>query len=234
MLNVSKLLVFALAVVMLSCADYKELNLEPIPSENIIDNRDGTEKIYKTVIIGDQVWMAENLNYWGENKNIGICYGDSIQSNSSSSSSNTENCEKKYGRLYTWVESVKIEESCKSKTCSNIISADHRGICPSGWHLPSEEDWMKLYSYIGYNGAVKLKNVSGWSVNGTNEYGFSAVAAGFYLNDFQELGSCGAWWSSKENGPLIVFGFELCKANEVILAENFAKQSWASVRCVKD
>jgi len=230
MSNVLKLLVFALA--MLSCAKYEELNLDPVPGDEIVDDRPGADgKPYKTVIIGKQEWMARNLNYSGENKNIGLCYGDDT---TKTKPPNKENCDK-YGRLYTWIESVNINDvSCENNTCSNRISADHQGICPNGWHLPSETDWMMLYNYIGDYGAVKLKNESGWSVNGTNEYGFSAVAAGFYLNGFQELGSCGAWWSSTENGSLIVFGFEACKNDELILASNFAKHSWASVRCVKD
>jgi len=226
MLNVFKLFALALTALMLSCADYKELDLSIKPGETITDARDGN--VYETVIIGEQEWMAKNLNYEGPSKDsIGLCYKE-----------DAKNCSA-LGRLYTWAESMAFEPKYDSVSYgSNIIAAKHRGICPPNWHLPSEDDWMELYDYIGAdnNGAVKLKTINGWGEpKGTNEYGFSAVAAGYHFNGPQDLGICGAWWSSKEEDNARVFGFEICKGkNKVLLLENLAKQPWASIRCVKN
>jgi len=132
------------------------------------DPRD--KKIYKTVKIGEQIWMAENLNYEAEGSR---CYNDS-----------TAYC-KKYGRLYNW------ETAMKS--------------CPSGWHLPSKEEWEILTEVIGgkKTAGKHLKAISGWEENGngTDAYGFSALPGGSqvsYTGYFGNVGIAGWWWSSSE------------------------------------
>jgi uncharacterized protein (TIGR02145 family) len=123
----------------------------------LIDDRDG--QTYKTVKIGDQVWMAENLNYaylqpTEELDSSSFCYNDSA-----------EYCEK-YGRLYTWVAAEMA--------------------CPEGWHLPTETEWKNLFTAVGGSSTAgsKLKSAFGWndykdkSGNGTDAFGFSALPAG--------------------------------------------------------
>jgi len=209
MLNVLKLFCFALTAVMLSCADYPALDLSIKYGEDIEDKRDG--KKYKTVIIGKQEWMAENLNY---DDTIGKCYDDKL-----------ENC-KALGRLYTWAEAMEL--------VSTYIEEPYQGICPKGWHLPSYEEWVELLDYVGYRDGLKLKTTSGWDTkNGTDEYGFSAKPAGFHYEDqFQKIRKCGAWWSISEIEPTKIKSIQICDDEADIIS--FLKASWASIRCIKD
>jgi len=157
------------------------------------DSRDG--KSYKMVTIGSQTWMAENLNY---NFPGSRCYGDETGGDS------LGNC-KKYGRLYNW------NTAMNNSASSNIIPSGVRGICPAGWHLPSNKEWEVLIIYVGdvlyYDGTFtavtadkKLKATSGWNSNGngTDDYGFSALPGGHRhsYNGFEDVGSMGYWWSA--------------------------------------
>ena len=130
------------------------------------DARDG--QTYKTVKIGGQWWMAENLNFETDSS---FCYNDE-----------ESNCTK-YGRLYRWAAAVgKSESECGyGHTCS-LPSGNIQGVCPSGWHLPSLTEWDSLIDAVGgvsISGEV-LKSTSGWndSGNGTDVFGFSALPAG--------------------------------------------------------
>ncbi len=110
------------------------------PIIKVTDARDGQR--YRTVEIGTQTWMAENLNYnYNEGTARSYCYDD-----------DPANCEK-YGRLYTWsaaMDSAAVfSESGKDcgygPTCS--VSGNVRGVCPEGWHLPSNEEWNTIANY---------------------------------------------------------------------------------------
>jgi uncharacterized protein (TIGR02145 family) len=131
------------------------------------DSRDG--KAYKTVKIGSQTWMAENLNYEAKGS---LCYDNK-----------KENCDK-YGRLYDWKTAMKV--------------------CPSGWHLPSDAEWENLVTIAGGDkvAGTKLKAKSGWkdNRNGTDDFGFSALPAGFHYvnNEFFRGGEEGEWWSATD------------------------------------
>ncbi|MDR0516334.1 MAG: fibrobacter succinogenes major paralogous domain-containing protein [Fibromonadaceae bacterium] len=170
-------------------------------------------KDYSTVQIGDQTWMAENLNC-----NIdGKCYGN-----------NNANCAK-YGRLYDWEAAKKA--------------------CPYGWHLPSNEEWDKLYRYAdstsGMNSPYSsetagkyLKATSGWSSggNGTDAHGFSALPGGngSSVDNFGSAGYYGYYWSSSE--------YDSDGAYYRYIYYNIEGAGWSrsdknylrSVRCVKD
>ncbi|MDR2595410.1 MAG: hypothetical protein LBC87_11630 [Fibromonadaceae bacterium] len=122
------------------------------------DTRDGKE--YKTVKIGEQVWMAENLNYEVEN---GLCYGENgkvekhiiIGETTLSDKEIQDNCNE-YGRLYDWETAMEV--------------------CPDGWHLPSDEEWINLYSYVGggETAGKYLKSKSGW-INEFILYPFKSI-----------------------------------------------------------
>jgi uncharacterized protein (TIGR02145 family) len=122
-------------------------------SESLLDTRDG--QVYATTIIGMQTWMAENLNF--EPASGSFCYNDSIK-----------NCDT-YGRLYTWAAAMGGAPS--SSTPSGV-----QGVCPEGWHVPSDVEWEKLAKYVaketGLTGklrdtwlqiAPKLKSATGWT-----------------------------------------------------------------------
>jgi uncharacterized protein (TIGR02145 family) len=154
------------------------------------DSRDGKKYVY--VEIGDQTWMAENLNY---DVSGSMCYDY-----------NTANCTT-YGRLYDWATAMGFDLSCNSSTCSEQVSTKHRGICPSGWHIPSNANWDKLMRYAdGSYGTSSpydsptagkyLKAKSGWkSNNGEDTYGFSALPGGIgNLEGDPNIGYGGDWW----------------------------------------
>ena len=127
------------------------------------DSRDG--KTYKTVTIGSQTWMAENLNY--EYKVEGESYGNYC---------NTDDC-KIYGRFYTWaaamdsagVYSLNGKECGKGKTCSPNYPV--QGICPKGWHLPDTTEWKTLYKAIFVGSTAVFWSASEYNgTNATNGY----------------------------------------------------------------
>ena len=181
---------------------------------------------YKTVVIGTQTWMAENLNY---NATGSECYGG-VDSNCNT-----------YGRLYSWATAMGFESSCNSSTCSSRIQSPHRGICPSGWHIPTIEEWTTLTDYAGGSSTAgaKLKAKSEWNSdgNGTDNYGFSALPGGYYMmNGFSTVGDRGYWWSATElspvSAPYLIMSYN---GNEVGGGNgNFKRWAMMSVRCVRD
>lgn len=188
------------------------------------DSRDG--KKYKTVKIGDQWWMAENLNF--EYKVDGAAYG---------TYTNTDNGET-YGRYYTWgaaMDSVGVYSTnsvgCGSeKTC--IVITPARGICPEGWHIPDSTEWINLYSAMGKSPYVmQAKGYEKWSL-ATDSYGFTALPVGYLINGrFSDVGSDARFWSATE--------FYSCArywdiyASTVYLTDD-SKDRGFSVRCIKD
>jgi uncharacterized protein (TIGR02145 family) len=147
---------------------------------------------YESVVICGQTWLKRNLNY---NPSSGTtwCYG------------NKESYCDTYGRLYDWATAMNLPRSCNGDLCSDQVSSKHKGICPSGWHIPSYEEWETLINYAGGKNTAgrKLKTASGWNDNdnGTDDYGFSALPGGYVSGSgpFYDVGSDGKWWSARES-----------------------------------
>lgn len=230
----------------------------------LTDERDG--QTYKTVTIGTQIWMAENLNY----AYIGIPYNYSGYTSDSTSwcyNNDPSNCTK-YGRLYTWsaaMDSVGMW-STNGKGCGiggDGVEADCsltypvRGICPEGWHLPTQDEWENLVSAVGDSAAMRLMSASGWSDggNGTDDYGFSAFPAGLREDSgvYYDEGNYAMFWSSTEtindygdSECILEYDYDICKesANIMLLNNSNLHHYWGvsygvkatanSVRCVKD
>jgi uncharacterized protein (TIGR02145 family) len=112
---------------------------------------------YSTVQIGDQKWMAENLNYnvasskcYGEGGQVAVGYDEEKGVPITTTLSNAEvqaNCDK-YGRLYDWATAMKLPSNCNSTSCVSQIQPKHRGICPENWHIPSSADWDALLKFV--------------------------------------------------------------------------------------
>ena len=199
----------------------------------LTDNRDG--QTYKTVTIGTQTWMAENLNYGTANSD---CYN-----------LNSANCTK-YGRLYTWaaaIDSVKLATDADNpldcgydKTCG--LSGKVQGVCPEGWHLPSYDEWNTLFTAVGGQSTAGkvLKSQTGWTAYDgiTNEdaFGFSALPAGckYSLGDYDYEGFYAHFWSSTEYGSDYAYGMDLYYNGGNANLGDYDKYIWYSVRCVKD
>lgn len=180
----------------------------------LTDDRDG--QIYKTVKIGDQWWMAENLNY--AYTDVPLDYSQNSTSFTSDSTSwcyndSAEYCAK-YGRLYTW--SAAMDSAAKfsdnGKGCGYGLSTCERkspvrGVCPSGWHIPSVQEFETLYEAVTedyfaveYNAGFVLKSTDEWYRGGGNSdaYGFSALPAGQRLirGAFVDKGYYAYFWTS--------------------------------------
>jgi len=187
---------------------------------------------YKTVVIGTQTWFQRNLNYAVAGSK---CGGD----DGLLKDENTSYCDT-YGRLYYWTTAMVL--NCGQVSCASQISAKHRGICPFGWHIPSDAEWTTLTDFVG--GAsiagITLKATSGWddyegkSGNGYDTYGFSALQGGggygtgiFFLNDAN-------WWSASEASDRYAHTRHMY-GSEGVGRSNQLKQSYLfAVRCLKD
>ena len=147
-----------------------------VADDEFCDVRDG--EVYNKTIIGEQTWMSENLNY---NSGSGsFCY-DYL----------SENCDT-YGRLYTWGEAM-------NGAFSSIENPSGvQGVCPEGWHLPSDAEWKMLAEYIAEQTGLSEKSEEGWSQvgmimkstlgwkserNGRDDFGFAALPAGLRISN---------------------------------------------------
>ena len=224
-----------------------------------VDDYDGNT--YETVKIGTQWWMAENLKttHFSDGTEITLvenkvawdnldfsdqayCYYDDsiIHANT-------------YGALYNWTAAMNGAESSES-TPSQV-----QGVCPNGWHLPSDPEWMVLEMQLGMsfddawlvgwrgiNEGTKMKAKEGWdnNGNGTNSSGFSALPAGIRSGQglFSDVGKATYFWSTTEYINITTYAFNRT------LGFNHSGVGWFhdnhfygypkdygfSVRCVKD
>ena len=205
-----------------------------------VDDRDNQK--YKSVKIGDQVWMAQNLNYAYEQKTR-------LGSASSFCYKNEPDSCGKYGRLYLWSAALDsaAQFSKDAEGCGNEVVCEFegivRGVCPNGWHLPDTAEFRKLLDFVGDSSATKLKANEAWGVTFADKYGFSALPAGGYdyrdedrsINPhFDYAGDLTYFWSivSRDHDD----GYALA----MDYSSKYAKLYWSykynarSVRCIKD
>ena len=206
----------------------------------ITDSRDG--QVYKTVKIGDQWWMAENLNYdYNEGTAMGLCY-DSVDAD----------C-KKFGRFYNWsaiVDSAGIFGTegvgCgDSATC--VLPRKYRGICPEGWHLPDSLELEELIHSVGgtFTACRALKSTEGWSEctdpkgvesNGTDKYGFNALPTGSGYTDgrFGRVGTETMIWGVTAMEYGYAYSIWIRECGEAYVTYLGGKGRAYNVRCLKD
>ena len=202
--------------------------------------------IYKTVIIGSQWWMAENLkvthyrngdpipnvtnetnwsDLWGLKKGAYCEYSNNVEIVST------------YGRLYNW-----------------YAVADNRNIAPEAWHIPTDIEWKQLEIYLGMGeaeandmgfrgsdegGKLKEAGTAHWNspnTGATNESGFTALPGGFRSGDgvFHDAGSNALFWSSTEIGDYGAWYRSISYNNPQIYRYDDHRLNGFSVRCVKD
>ncbi|MBF0432707.1 MAG: T9SS type A sorting domain-containing protein [Fibrobacteria bacterium] len=179
------------------------------------DSRDG--QVYKKTVIGEQTWMAENLNY-DASGGKSLCYN-----------SQEASCEK-YGRLYDY---------------PTVIADNHgndQDICPEGWHMPIRAEWMELMSFVGgeNTAAWALEAVGEWGGSATTDkYGFAMLPSGFTKADgvFYQLGNQGILWIDNEGNNVMMSPTFNIGGNNLILWQYVASDvaGWSfAVRCLKD
>ena len=154
----------------------------------LVDSRDNQK--YKTISIGTQTWMAENLNFVTK-EGKSFCYGNKAA-----------NCTK-YGRMYQRAAAMDSLLTGCGASLSCDAKEPFQGVCPNGWHLPSNDEWKTLFQYVGStdNAGKILKSTTGWASNGngTDNYGFSILPGGFYIEKkFMNLESRSYFWTSSK------------------------------------
>ena len=204
-------------------------------SGTFTDSRDG--HVYKTVKIGNQTWMAENLAYLpsvspssaGSYTNP-YYYVYGYQSTSVVAAKQNANYTT-YGVLYNWPAA--------------------KAACPPGWHLPTDAEWKKLEMALGMTEAqtntsgkrgtdqgTQMKATSGWYNigNGTNFSGFSALPGGFrdFDGDFEKIEEFGTWWSSTEYNAYAAWTRGLTYGINGVYRNTPEEELGFSVRCVRD
>lgn len=208
------------------------------------------DQVYKTVKIGNQTWMAENLNY-ADSVNTA-----SLKGKSWCFDNKDANCDVT-GRFYTWAAAIDSAalandtenpqtcgygQSCGRLTSTALAEAPIQGICPSGWHLPSKTEWQVLFTAVGGSGNAgkALKSGSGWysNGNGTDAYGFSALPAGSgdYDGDFYGAGRSAYFWSATryEYSCYYAFYMDLDYNYEYAYLGYGDKGNAFSIRCLKN
>ena len=237
------------------CTDATDLNYDPAANTDdgscasySCSSVEFNGHTYSVVEIGDQCWFAENVRtttyqngdaipagltdgqwtttnsgataVYGEGSSF--CYNDSPDIDACDEAQSLE----EYGRLYNW-----------------YAVDDARGLCPSGWHVPTDEEWTDLENYItsqGFSGTegTALKSQNGWnqSGNGTDDFGFSALPGGGRNNsngDFYNAGLRGYWWSSSPSGGDAWYRY-LNDYGPGIVRNDFLPRYGFSVRCLRD
>lgn len=195
--------------------------------ETLIDSRDGQH--YKTIQIGSQCWMQENLNIGVARTVLEQKDNDSIE----------KTCYKNdldmcgiYGGLYSWREAMKY------------MPAETQGICPDGWHLPSNDEWRTLNEFLGVKMTGQKMKVSGDHVpkwDGDNSSGFTALPSGVgYEDRFGRLGYWAVFWTSTEKDADYAWSTQLDnywtmdKYPTLYQGDHFLKENAFSIRCIKN
>ncbi|MFW5885069.1 MAG: FISUMP domain-containing protein [Patescibacteria group bacterium] len=175
---------------------------------DLIKDDDGNE--YKTIEIASDCWMAQNLNLDTAGKK---CYNH-----------NSDNCDN-YGGLYPWSKATGGKEGAQ-------------GLCPEGWHIPTDKDWYDLESELAEGACGENRaNFSCWPAGEdllSNLVGdFNAKLGGYYDGSFKDLNSQGYYWTSSPSGTNAYYR-QLKDDNKKVGRYRFPKRNALSVRCVRD
>ena len=219
-------------VLILSNSCKKNNPTPPDIKPSTVTDRDGN--IYGKVIIGTQVWLTENL------KTTKFLNGDPIGTTTPAELNIYDEVTPKYqwayagnedevatyGRLYTW-----------------YVITDTRKVCPTGWHVPSDAEWLTLENYLGgytiAGGKLKEIGTTHWTTpnyKATNETGFTALPNGWrHIEDiFVNFAKFGGWWSSTEYTATDAFCNYVGYKSDVVTEEIDNKKCGIAVRCLKD
>ena len=205
------------------------------------DTRDGN--VYKWVKIGNQVWMAENLKYLPAvvaqatgSQTTPYYYVYGYNGTSVADAKATTNYST-YGVLYNWPAVM------NGATSSTANPSGVKGVCPTGWHLPSDAEWKVLTDYLGgtsgAGGKLRETGTTHWlspNAGATNEIGFTALPGGERLGNgtLYGIGFVGYWWSATEYDTAKSWGRDLLYNDIVVGIGHYGKDSGISVRCIKD
>lgn len=217
----------------------------------LIDCRDGKE--YQTVRIGEQVWMAENLAYMpyvsrrSEESGIWVFGYDGDSHDWAKKLPEY----KTYGCLYSWAVAMNVDPRYDSTllACTDVM---HQGICPDGWHLPSDAEWSELEEYLDMNpgfesdddrqhsgtAGVCLKADTLWQTPSDHKkkVNFNALPSGMFYHThyFLNLGTYGYFWTATEKYPESAIYRYLKDGSDGTFRGFPSKHNGHSVRCIRD
>ncbi len=221
--------IITLSLLIVNCKKKEVTDETPYTTVTDIDGN-----VYRTVTIGEQVWMAENLKTtkYYDGKEIPQVSDNDEWTNLNSPAycwyDNDEATYKnQYGALYNW----------------HVINSGN--ICPSGWHVPTDDEWTTLRDYIANDGhtrsrvAAALKSTTGWrdGGNGTDNYGFSALAAGYRLfnsGSYRDETENAYWWSATPDGDDFAWGRYIQFGGKILYVLSYDHKNGVSVRCLQD
>lgn len=225
------LLFILLTITFSSCKS--DSNEDPlITKQGEVTDIDGN--IYKTVTIGTQVWMAENLKTTKYRNGdpisnvTGPVTWDNLTTGALCDYNNSQNSTAKFGKLYNWYS-----------------VSDIRNIAPNGWKVPSSSDWETLTTYLGgeniAGGKLKEKGVTNWispNLGATNSTGFTALPSGGRVDNgvYSEVGESTSWWASDVFSKPSEYAFSIyILSNTEEIGRTFVNRYYGfSVRCIKE
>lgn len=206
------------------------------PSKTYGSLIDQDGNVYKTITIGSQTWMAENLRTTKYRNGEAIpevtdsTLWKDLSSGAYCNYENTKNIDTiaSNGRLYNW-----------------FAIKDSRQIAPEGWHVPTFEEWIVLETYLGGDtiagGKLKESGTQHWrvpNVGGTNETGFTALPGGYRMKfgNFYSIGAYGYWWTATESATNTDLAWHRHLSHSYIMVGGCecGKGDGYSIRCVKD
>lgn len=245
---------FGTAIITVTVAD-KSASCEVTVEKNTVTDACGNE--YRTVKIGSQVWMAENMRcdkydtqseragasvyidasmtydpYYTDASNEsywwkGDHYADKLSSEQIA----------KLGYLYNWAAVLGLEDANASKSQEKPFEGNRQGICPNGWHVPTSAEFTKLKNYVGTNPGAKIKSTSGWydDTNGTDDFSFTALPAGYANGQTVcEPGrGTGFWTATPRGNNLHVYYYGLNTGSTLNEVSGYRYEAH-SLRCVKN
>jgi uncharacterized protein (TIGR02145 family) len=191
-----------------------------------VSDNDGN--IYKTIQMGSQTWMAENLRTTKFNDNTPIPFVTEVAIWSELTTSGFtwyNNDSIGYGALYNW------------------YSVNTGKLCPTGWHVPSDEEWTGLTTYFGGDtiagDKIKETGTLHWlspNTGATNESGLTALPGGYrnYIGSFRNIKKIGYWWSSTSFNTIDAYYRFISSDDDMVVKSNSNQKGGFSVRCLKD
>ena len=199
-------------------------------SIDVVTDIDGN--IYSTVMIGSQVWMVENLKttHYRNGRDIPNVLNDTAWSILTTGA-------------YCWCENDPKNKDIYGPLYNFKAVIDSCGLCPKGWHVPTESEWLTLVNYLGgeniAGGKMKETGTAHWNdpnIGATDESGFRGLPGGGrgQISGSGEIGEYATWWSSTSYDSLYAWHWGLYRGNAKVRFNPGHKASGFSVRCIRD
>jgi len=194
---------------------------------------DVDKNLYKTVHIGNQLWMAENLRvtHYQDGTEINLIRDNKTWSNLQTGS-------------YCWYNNDSIHKNLYGAIYNFYAVCNSHKLCPMGWHVPTDIEWTILVDFLGgkniAGGKLKEVGLSNWkypNICANNSTGFTALPGGYRIGNsgsFYDFGSVGFWWSSTEYNSEYAYLRYINNNNSSLKKNFYVKRFGFSVRCIKD